>query len=78
MTALLGEKPLIKILGLAAGLVLCYAFGTLWFVEVYSRSEPIGIVSALSMCVFPFILPDAIKLALALAAEKLLKNRIKQ
>ena len=77
MTALLGEKPLIKILGLAAGLVLCYAFGTLWFVEVHSRSEPIGIISALSMCVFPFILPDAIKLALALAVEKLLKNRIK-
>lgn len=77
LTILCGEKPLIKILGLAAGLILCYAFGTLWFVEVYSRSEPIGIMSALSLCVFPFILPDAIKLVLALAVERLLKKHIK-
>lgn len=77
MTALLGDRLWIKILALTAGLVLCYAFGTLWFVEVYSRSEPIGIMSALSMCVFPFIVPDAIKMALALAVEKLLRNKIK-
>lgn len=77
MTALLGDRLWIKFLALTAGLVLCYAFGTLWFVEVYSRSEPIGIMSALSMCVFPFMVPDAIKMALALAVEKLLKNKIK-
>lgn len=77
MTALLGDRLWIKILALTAGLVLCYTFGTLWFVEVYSRSEPIGIMSALSMCVFPFIVPDAIKMALALAVEKLLRNKIK-
>lgn len=77
MTAFLGDRLWIKILALTAGLVLCYAFGTLWFVEVYSRSEPIGIMSALSMCVFPFMVPDAIKMALALAVEKLLKNKIK-
>lgn len=77
MTALLGDRLWIKILALTAGLVLCYAFGTLWFVEVYSRSEPIGIMSALSMCVFPFIVPDAIKMALALAVEKLLRGKIK-
>lgn len=77
MTALLGDRLWIKILALTAGLVLCYAFGTLWFVEVYSRSEPIGIMSALSMCVFPFMVPDAIKMALALAVEKLLRGKIK-
>lgn len=77
MTALLGDRLWIKILALTAGLVLCYTFGTLWFVEVYSRSEPIGIMSALSMCVFPFMVPDAIKMALALAVEKLLRNKIK-
>lgn len=77
MTALLADRLWIKILALTAGLVLCYAFGTLWFVEVYSRSEPIGIMSALSMCVFPFMVPDAIKMALALAVEKLLRGKIK-
>lgn len=77
MTALLGDRLWVKILALTAGLILCYAFGTLWFVEVYSRSEPIGVMSALSLCVFPFIVPDAIKLALALTVERLLRNKIK-
>lgn len=75
-TALLGEKTWVKALGLAAGLALCYTFGTLWFVKTYSGDSPMSIASALSMCVVPFILPDAVKLALALAAEKLLKKHI--
>lgn len=77
LTALLGDRLGIKILALTAGLILCYTFGTLWFVEVYSRSEPVGVMSALSMCVFPFLIPDAIKMALALAVEKLLRGKIK-
>ncbi len=48
------------------GLVICYAFGTLWFIVAYGRSaEPVGILTALGWCVFPFIIPDLIKIALA-------------
>lgn len=43
------------------GLVLCYAFGTVWFMNVYSCS----VSYALALCVLPFIVPDLIKVFLA-------------
>ena len=65
----------LKALALLLGLAVCYAFGTLWFVKVYGDMKgPISTLSALSMCVFPFILPDLAKLALALWAGKRLEK----
>ncbi|MBP5330961.1 MAG: biotin transporter BioY [Lachnospiraceae bacterium] len=59
-----------SILGLAA----CYAFGTVWFVIVYSSANSaITYGAALSMCVLPFIIPDAIKMVLAI----ILSERVK-
>lgn len=64
-----------KALALFLGLLACYAFGTLWFVKVYGDTKgPISTLSALSMCVFPFIVPDLAKLALALWAGKRLEK----
>lgn len=58
-------------------LIVCYAFGTAWFVNVYTRTkEPVGIVAALSWCVFPFIIPDLIKIALALTLTLRLRRYI--
>lgn len=49
-----------------AGLLVCYAFGTVWFVAVYSKNTgPIGFWTALLKCVIPYIIPDAIKIVLA-------------
>ena len=63
---LAGKKLTVKIISLAAGLLVCYAFGTAWFMVVYARQNgPIGLGAALGMCVFPFILPDLAKLAAA-------------
>ncbi len=65
----------LKALALLLGLAVCYAFGTLWFVKVYGDMKgPISTLSALSMCVFPFIVPDLAKLALALWARKRLEK----
>lgn len=62
-----GRKLWIEIISLAAGMAVCYAFGTAWFMIVYANaSGAIGIATALSWCVLPFIVPDMIKLALAL------------
>lgn len=48
------------------GLMVCYLFGTIWFVEVYAGpSGPVGFVAALWMCVIPYIIPDLVKVALA-------------
>ncbi len=63
----LGRALWLRICALLLGLALCYAFGTLWFVTVYSRANgAISIAAALGWCVLPFLLPDAAKLALAL------------
>ena len=65
----------LKALALLLGLAVCYAFGTLWFVKVYGDTKgPISTLSALSLCVFPFIVPDLAKLALALWAGKRLEK----
>lgn len=63
---------------LALGLAVCYAFGTVWFIRVYSKGGgAISLGGALAMCVLPFILPDAVKLALSLWLTKLVKKHIR-
>ncbi len=48
------------------GVLLCYVFGTAWFMAVYARgSGPVGLGTALSWCVIPYLVPDAEKTALA-------------
>lgn len=48
------------------GLITCYAFGTAWFMLVYTKnSGPIGLTAALSMCVLPYIIPDIVKILMA-------------
>ncbi len=60
------------------GLLVCYAFGTAWFMAVYSSdSGPLGLVTALTWCVFPFIVPDLVKLALALLLVRTLSKHVK-
>ena len=60
------KKTVSRIISSIVGLVICYAVGTVWFAAVYARtSGEMGFLAVLSTCVFPFILPDAIKLALA-------------
>ena len=66
MTAWLGEKLPVSILAMVLGLLVCYIFGTIWFMVLYARnSGPIGLATALGWCVFPFVIPDLAKLALA-------------
>lgn len=68
MEALLGEKNWVLFLSMVLGTAACYAFGTAWFMYVYARtSGAIGIGTALAWCVIPYIIPDLLKAALALA-----------
>ena len=72
-----GVKPLPLALAMLLGMLLCYACGTVWFMVVYTRgSGPIGVLSALSCCVFPFLAPDALKCALALLLARRLYSVI--
>ena len=74
----LGRSLWLRVAALLIGLVLCYAFGTLWFVEVYSRANgPLSVMTALGWCVLPFLLPDGVKLALALLLSARLRPLLK-
>ena len=78
MTAAFGEKLPIMIIAMVLGLLVCYAFGTAWFMIVYAKNTaPIGLMTALGWCVFPFIIPDCIKIALAIVLTKQLKKYVK-
>lgn len=75
VTAKWGDSLPVAVIACVLGLVVCYAFGTAWFLVVYARnSGPIGLATALGWCVFPYIIPDLAKLALAV----ILSRRIKQ
>lgn len=79
VTRLFGEKTLAAVIGMALGLLVCYAFGTAWFVYVYSRRvAAIGLMQALGMCVFPFLIPDGVKIACAVLLVSRLRRRIRR
>ena len=62
----IGRGLPVMLISMALGILVCYAFGTAWFVVVYTRnSGAIGVWTALSWCVFPYLIPDALKLVLA-------------
>lgn len=57
------------ILSMLTGLLTCYAFGTVWFMTVYAaQNGELSIMSALSLCVLPYVIPDLIKIGLAAGA----------
>ena len=61
-----GRNMPILILSMALGILLCYTFGTAWFMLVYAKkSGPIGISTALGWCVIPYLIPDGAKIVLA-------------
>lgn len=60
------NSRLALILSMILGVALCYVTGTAWFIFVYlSRGEAISLLSVLSACVFPFLLPECLKIAAA-------------
>lgn len=67
----MGRKPWALAIQMVLGLIVCYAIGTVWFMVVYSgTSGAVGLMTVLGWCVIPFIIPDLIKIALALVLTK--------
>ena len=78
LTAKLGDSLPVKIAACVLGLAVCYAFGTVWFLVLYARTTgPIGVTTALSWCVLPYIVPDLLKLALAVVLSGRIKKFLK-
>lgn len=78
MERCLGSKTWVLAVSMVVGLAACCAFGTAWFMAVYARSTgPIGLATALGWCVIPFVLPDLVKVGLALVLCRRLAAAVK-
>ena len=61
-----GRRLPVMLLSMVLGILLCYAFGTAWFMIVYAgKTGPVSLGVALAWCVTPYLIPDGIKLVLA-------------
>ena len=56
------------------GLLFCYLLGTVWLSAVYLDGSRIGFAAAAAKCVLPFLIPDGLKLGLALLLTGKLKR----
>lgn len=71
-------KFLPLILSMIAGILVCYAFGTIWFAVVYAKeNDPATIGTILGWCVIPFLIPDTVKIVIAATLTNRLKKAIK-
>ena len=62
------RRYLTSVLAMLAGLVVIYAFGTLWLglvARTVTGGAPIGVQAALAAGVYPFVLADLLKVAFA-------------
>ena len=75
---LFAGNTLCQIISLILGLTACYAFGTFWFLNIsLNGSSTYEVMTVLSLCVFPFIIPDLCKLCIAYILSKRLKPLLK-
>lgn len=72
---LIGRKTWALAVSMICAMVIYFVFGTIWFMAVYtSTTGTIGLMAVLGWCVIPFIIPDILKLILAL----MLSNRLRR
>ena len=64
--------PVFLVLAMVVGCLACYALGTLWF--VFLTHSPL--LTALGLCVLPYLPADALKIALAALLTVQLDRRL--
>ena len=75
---LLGRRFWSMCLAMAAGMAVCYLFGTLWYLHIYMNgSGEMGFAAAIMQCVVPFLLPDGAKILLAAWMTKRLEKMVR-
>ncbi|MCD8307188.1 MAG: biotin transporter BioY [Clostridia bacterium] len=68
----------VLLLSMAAGILVCYLFGTLWYMFIFKGSATTeNLQFALTWCVYPYILPDLVKILLAAVLVDRLKRFVK-
>ena len=64
------NKMIALSIGMLLSLFVCYLIGTTWF----SLLSGTGFYESLTLCVFPFVLFDLIKIVLAIALSMILRK----
>lgn len=78
IVGLSGRKPWTEILAMVTGLAVLYIFGTAWFMIVYTRANgAVGLAAVLGWCVIPFVIPDLIKIGLAVSLARRISPALK-
>lgn len=73
----LGKRRIFRWAILGAGLAVCYTIGTLWFMMICGyQGKSYGFFGALSLCVLPYVIPDCVKIALAMLVCDRIRLRI--
>ncbi len=67
------KKKSAVVLWCTLALVVCYIFGTLWYMFIAKAD----LITALTLCILPFIPFDVMKLYAAYAIAKVIKKRVK-
>lgn len=67
------QKLWIEIVSMILGLAVCYAFGTVWFMF----QMKMGLVESLLLCVVPYLIADALKIAFSAVLVNRLDKVIK-
>jgi len=68
-------KIWMHIIGMVLGVIVCYTFGTIWFLIVM---DGYTVGSALAACVIPFIPADIVKMIIAVLAGPAIRKGIKR
>ena len=77
MEKLIGRKTWALALAMVLAMIVYFTFGTAWFMAVYGRTVgPIGLSAVLGWCVLPFVIPDILKMMLALMLSGRLSRMI--
>lgn len=63
-----------KVVSLVVGQIALYLLGTVWFVFVATNNNHLGFVQAMLSCVVPFIVPDLLKMVVALTIYRRLEK----
>lgn len=69
---LFGNRLTVRFFSMTAGLILCYTFGTLWFI----LTTKTDFLSAILLCVIPYIIFDIAKMMLSVILYKRLQKFI--
>jgi biotin transport system substrate-specific component len=64
----------VRIAAGVAGLLACYSLGTVWYMVMYLQDG--GWAAVLLKCVIPYVLPDALKLAMAFSLAGRIQRRV--